>query len=410
MRFLILLVVGGLVGWLGGIWQAKTFVPVSRLQVGEEFNDMQKEMFSELNKNKAEVAAKIRDEGVLPDDLVSRVEVVGGIDFNFGTMKRGTERSHEFIFKNVGGAPLKLAVSNSTCKCTVGSVTEDYIQPGTEVPVKLTWKAEGIQNDFAQTATISTNDPRMREIKLTITGRIGTSYIFEPDNLNLGEFSASDTVTRKFMLYSMEDSPLKVNGYWSDLDQVSLTSLTPEIRRVEPGEIPKYADARWVADITLTINPGLPAGPLNTQLRMMVGPEELRFSIPVTGKCVSHLSIIATQGYDKEKNLMELGRYSAVNGGESPSFYISAISDRQDLTLEVENILPKSLAKSLKVEIGEPKRSSKRTLFSVKFIIPPGSPPVDLDGGNSNKNGVIDFKSNIENSGKISMFLRLIVE
>jgi hypothetical protein len=165
-----------------------------------------------------------------------------------------------------------------------------------------------------------------------------------------------------------------------------------------------------MADITLTINPGMPAGPVNSQVRLMVGKEEIRYSIPVTGKCVSNMSIIASQGYDKEKNLMELGTIKGATGGESPSFYVSAISDRPDLTLEVSHILPKSLANVLKCEIGTPIRSSKRTLFPVKFVIPAGTGPLDLDGSNPNKNGVVDFQSNIEDSGKISVFVRLVVE
>ncbi len=31
-----------------------------------------------------------------------RVEVVGGPDLDFGTMRRGSRRTHKFVFKNVG--------------------------------------------------------------------------------------------------------------------------------------------------------------------------------------------------------------------------------------------------------------------------------------------------------------------
>ncbi len=81
--------------------------------------------------------------GSVSPDSIPKVEIVGGSELDFGTMKAGTERSHDFRIKNSGQAPLELAVLRSTCKCTIGSLEKSVLQPGEETAVKLTWKAEG---------------------------------------------------------------------------------------------------------------------------------------------------------------------------------------------------------------------------------------------------------------------------
>ncbi len=295
------------VGYTGGIWQSRSFVSTNPEQIGEKL-DLATEQAVNRLQGKEEA---IRRDGILSADVVPKVEVIGGTEFDFGTMKRGTRRSHKFVFKNSGSADLKLEVAGSTCKCTVGSVKEGYIKPGEETPVELTWTAEGIQPDFAQTATISTNDPRMKEVKLTLTGRIGMNYVIAPEELDLGEFSSRDTVVRKFRVYALEETPLKCSGYWGDDDLWDLIKVENTIQAVEKGSIPEYADARWVADFTVTVNPGMTAGPINGQIRLMIGPDDYPMSVPTTGKCVSDLRILASRGYDEEKNLLDLGLLTA---------------------------------------------------------------------------------------------------
>ena len=87
-----------------------------------------------------------------------RVEVDEPI-YQFGAMQRGTTKSHEFVVRNVGHSPLTLRVGSTTCKCTIGNVSDAPIPPGESVSVKLEWSALVNPGPFRQTATILTNDP-----------------------------------------------------------------------------------------------------------------------------------------------------------------------------------------------------------------------------------------------------------
>src|SRR5262245_58357078 len=57
----------------------------------------------------------------LPTDANTPRAEVDSANYDFGTMQQGRQKSHTFVFKNRGAAPLTLKVGKPTCKCTVGS-------------------------------------------------------------------------------------------------------------------------------------------------------------------------------------------------------------------------------------------------------------------------------------------------
>ena len=62
--------------------------------------------------------------------------------YDFGSMQRGTSKSHEFVIRNVGNAPLKIWKGTTSCKCTDFVVPEGAIAPGGSAKVKLEWSAK----------------------------------------------------------------------------------------------------------------------------------------------------------------------------------------------------------------------------------------------------------------------------
>jgi len=355
-------------------------------------------------------AQKVETSGVVSPDSIPKVEVVGGTELDFGTMKIGTERSHDFRIKNSGQAPLELSVLGSTCKCTIGSLEKSSLQPGEETAVKLTWKAEGVLKDFAQTATIGTNDPRQREVLLTIRGRIGRTYIVEPEEINFGEFSTRESFTKTFKLYSCEETELVIwSHYWADLDQPRV-KVESSIRRLASNEVPELADARYVADFKVNVSPGLPAGPINGQVHIEVGPDKTPIAVRCSGKCVSDLRIVAGTNYDPKINTLNMGTIKSEEGG-SKSFLIAArnSADRK-LELRLKKILPESLQDHFDVEIDQPIEKESQSLFRVNVRIPKGTPAFNR-GGTSPTNFIkMFFETNLDLSNEISINLRLIVE
>jgi len=85
---------------------------------------------------------------------------------NFGRMERGREKSHKFVIRNIGDAPLTLTVGQTSCKCTLSEVESGAIPPGESTHVKIEWSAKADQGPFRQTATIHTNDPQQPDVEL----------------------------------------------------------------------------------------------------------------------------------------------------------------------------------------------------------------------------------------------------
>src|SRR5262245_45743862 len=92
--------------------------------------------------------------------------------YDFGSMQRGTTKSHEFVIRNAGKAPLKIRNGGTTCKCTLSQLTEESIPPGGSTTVKLEWTAKADNGPFRQVATVLTNDPTNSSVELQVDGQI----------------------------------------------------------------------------------------------------------------------------------------------------------------------------------------------------------------------------------------------
>ncbi|MBM4092928.1 MAG: DUF1573 domain-containing protein, partial [Planctomycetes bacterium] len=49
---------------------------------------------------------------------------------DFGRMDPLTERSHTFVIRNIGDAPLRLEQGPTTCKCTLSGLSNRHVLPG----------------------------------------------------------------------------------------------------------------------------------------------------------------------------------------------------------------------------------------------------------------------------------------
>ena len=126
-----------------------------------------------------------------------RLELPDGDSYQFGQMQHGSSMSHDFVVRNIGEGPLMITQTGSTCKCTVGDLTNNRLLPGEQTTITLTWRAQTVTPLFAQSATFKTNDPRQPELRLQIEGSVIDSFVFEPAQLDLGDFLSNEGITRR---------------------------------------------------------------------------------------------------------------------------------------------------------------------------------------------------------------------
>ena len=354
----------------------------------------------------------------LPDAKPSgKIEVVGGNEFDFGTMRKGTKRRHTFVFKNVGEAAVRVAYKSSTCKCTVGTLAANSLLPGEKTDVELEWLAEGALDQFAQTATITSDVVNQEEIKLTITGQIGQAFVFEPAMGDIRDFMANEERLIEAKLYSFEEAELFIpTTRWGDIPTANRVEFIPgTVKRLEKGEVPKFADARYVMDFKIKLSKGFPPGILSTNMVFVTkqpdymseikAPEET-INFPIQGRAVSTLRVIAGPDYNEEKNIFSLGSAES-KVGISKNFLLAVRNaDGIDIKIKLDKVTPEEAAGIVKVTVGEPTVSATQKIFKVTIEIPPGTPPVAYAGAFGKDFVKIVLETNVENASTFPMFIK----
>ena len=342
-----------------------------------------------------------------------KIEVIGGTEFDFGTMSRGTKRQYSFVFKNIGEAPVELVNKGSTCKCTVGTLNAKKLEPGEETPVELEWLAEGLMADFAQTATIGTSAFDQEEIKLTVKGKIGQAFVFDPASADFRDFLSGDENEFTGRLYSFDESPLDISSVsWSDASLSSkITGEFEEAIRLKKGEIPQFADARSYIDFKIHLKKGIPAGVLsgnmvfNKKSDKEDGKDEA-INFPINGRSVAPIRVIAGPDYNEEKNIFDL-RTAKSEVGLKKSFVIAIKNDEaKNIEIKLGKVSPAKAEGALKVTITELKVSPKQKMFSVTLEIAPGTPPVEFAGAYGKDFAKIVLETNMESAPQFPMFIK----
>jgi hypothetical protein len=297
----------------------------------------------------------------------ARVEAVEP-NFDFGTMQRGTTRSHNFTVKNVGTAPLRLTVGQTSCKCTLGDVTGDAIPPGESTHVTLEWSAKSDQGPFRQTAMILTNDPVQSQVELSIEGKILEASGVVPSQLAFDKIPAGDSRTAEVYVMAMLQDDLSVTDPEMS-DPSTRDKFDVKIEPVKNDQLPDPSAKKGVR-ITLTAKPGLPIGRFDQWLSLKTNlPEAEKLEVPVIGRVVGDISVYGSKWNDSQGVLI-LGKVKSVAGAKEHVNIVVRGQGAKDVKFEVQSVDPPEL----KVKIGEPKRLKDTLLHvPVEIEVPAGT-------------------------------------
>lgn len=76
---------------------------------------------------------------------------------NFGRVQEGEVVEAEFVFTNVGNAPLLITNAQSTCGCTIPQYPKELIQPGEVDTIKVRFDTKNRPNWQSKPVTIYSN-------------------------------------------------------------------------------------------------------------------------------------------------------------------------------------------------------------------------------------------------------------
>ncbi len=316
--------------------------------------------------------------GIVLDDsdrLGPKIEVVGGLVYDFGTGQRDSKLEHSFVIRNVGDDMLTLTAGSTSCSCSFSELEEDRIAPGESTDITLNWHLTTSGEEYRQTAEIYTNDPRQPTINLMAQGTILDLVRVEPRQLVLSNVSVNQGARVTFTLFGFHHSDLGVLDHRFDNPESSeffeLEFVDYDLGQVEMNPAPTAA----VQGI-LTVKSGLPLGPLNQTIHVKTNIEEApELELPISGSVVGDLSVVGGGFFRQQSNLLILGQVDGEKGIETTLRVLVRGQHRQDVQLKVKETDPSDV---LEVQIGEAVPINKGVVYMhpMTVSIPRGSRPV----------------------------------
>jgi len=341
-----------------------------------------------------------------PGDKESPHIVVDQPHYDFGTMQRGTSKSHEFVIRNTGTAPLKIRNGGTTCKCTLSKVADESIPAGGSTTVKLEWTAKSDNGPFRQSATILTNDATQSQIELLVDGQILAQSNVEPPDFLFDKLSVGETKSAHVHVMAMLQDDLSVKDPQIS-DPTIRDKFDVKIEPVEPSALPNKLAKRGYR-VTVTAKEGLPVGRFHSWLTLHTNlPDAAKLDIPLVGQVVGDISVTGVTGWNSEESLLTIGSVKSSEGGQGKVFLVVRGPGAADIKFDVKSKEPEVL----KVTLGEPKKL-KDTLVQVPVTIdiPPGTRPmVHLDTAQGEAARIV-FSTSHPKIKELSLAVRFAVE
>lgn len=269
------------------------------------------------------------------------IAVVRESEFDFGMVDPHTTLTHDFVLKNEGDAPLALSVAGTSCKCTIGNLENDFLPPGEQTTVTLTWNTGYQAERYEQTADIKTNDPLRRTITLRVKGEVKAEFV-APEQVVFSTTDVGVPAEAKFLVYSQA---------WKDFTVTSVRCDAPGFEwYAEPADpnsaslADAEAAAAWeVRVFSAPMEFGDYKAKINITAEPTDGGEPVQREIACLGKVRKPINFYHP---DIHKTLgLDLG--TLVAGTEHQFHVVVRARTDVDRKIEVLDVVPKELQATL---------------------------------------------------------------
>jgi hypothetical protein len=183
--------------------------------------------------------------------------------YDFGTIVEGNIAEYDFVFSNVGNAPVIISNVNASCGCTTPYYTKDPIMPKSRGSIKASYNSNGRPGVFHKTITVTSNASTPTKI-LAIKGNvvkkedkkvysaeeISASAILQlqKDNHGFGKVERGQRVVTRFNLQNTGKSELKMMNIESSCSCVNYKMSPMVLKPGEEGVIEFYYQPRSLGE------------------------------------------------------------------------------------------------------------------------------------------------------------------
>jgi len=327
--------------------------------------------------------------------------------YDFGVMDNMATGTHDFVFNNRGKGTLKLTKGHTTCRCTMANLESAEVPPGRSTRVHLEFQGKGFNGPYKQTATVLTNDPKRKQVELTVSGKIIPILRAVPEEVTFNSVTAGEPVTSSVDLFDYIETPVSIVSH-ECTEKNTAAMFDVKWAPMKPEVIAKETGAKSGLQLRVTLKPGLPVGTFKQTIRLKTNlPGIDVFELPINGSVVSDLAVIGG-GWDEEHSLLTIG---TVKAGEETSRRLIVVARgpfRDQVRLKVAEVWPDLV----KVELQPASATAGQTLrqFPIVVRIPKGSPPADHLGSETAKCGRVLLETNHPRAPKLLIRVRFAVE
>jgi hypothetical protein len=325
----------------------------------------------------------------------ARVELLTPEKHEFGVMSPGEKGEKAFRIKNVGTDVLTLKTGASTCKCTIGSLESNTLEPGEETEILISWTVKTDKNTFSQQAQVITNDPRHVVLNFEISGEVVRDIQFAPRDWLFGEVAAGESFEVKgkvFSFYKQDIEFVKARFVSEQISELADIEVTPFQPSEKDGELAKATQG---FDIKAFVKPGLRQGAVSTRLLFEFHvPDELGnpvlddesrepllfgADVKVTGFISGQLSMVESNKIKSVDGgyIFNLGKITGDDSRKARGFIKLKGSQKDSTKLTIGEVSP---AEAIEATLGKPINQGKTVLYPLQLEIIPGDKPIDLTG------------------------------
>jgi len=338
------------------------------------------------------------DEGAQP-----RAEVPEML-FEFGSIEQNTSMSHVFAIENVGTAPLQVEVGDTTCKCTIGDLSEKVVQPGEATEVTLEWTAKTGLGPFRHGATLHTNDPRQSRIELIVEGKVVGSTALSPAELIFRTIRIGESKQAQLFLMAFIEPEVQVESFKVFGEQLA-ERIDVLIEPAEPSELPQ-ADATSGVRVTATYQSDKTLGAFLGELKLYTNLEKAKvLTIPIVGNVAGDVSLYGP-GWNPRQGLLRLGTIEGYVGKQVRLNMKVGGEHARATEYTIAQVDPPEL----QVSLGESREIREQLVHTPLFIeVPAGTAPMVRIGGVVGDEGLIVLHSTHPNTAEVKLRVQFTV-
>jgi uncharacterized protein DUF1573 len=256
---------------------------------------------------------------------IPKVEAIDPI-YNFGTAPSGPPVNHVFKIRNAGTGTLTIDGVTTSCGCTAAKPTKNSLGPGEESDIAVTFDTISEKGPSTRTITVVTNDPKQRQLALTLKGDLRAQVEAAPPFVAFGIVKHGVEKTSRVTIADLvNDKELHVGP------------ITNSSANVKVSQEPR-TDGKPGAMLSVTLLKSMPVGPFDDTIKVSTGRAPLIIAVygTVTGDLTVSPAQVSFGIVPHHQSALRIVRLS--NAGGQAINVLGVTSSNQSVTAAVEPI------------------------------------------------------------------------